>query len=139
MGPFISKEKYEELQSQFNGLKEQNTALQAQMETLAAQAANSSALQEQLTAITGERDSALTEVSTLKQTNADLTAQLETLKAENETLRNLPGAESATTTSDTESSNGEPLSDLDKLNEFCKTNANDVNACVAAINKFKLK
>lgn len=132
---FVNQSKYDELLSQFNSLKEQNTTLETQMETLAAQAAKTSEIQEQLNTAAGERDAALTEVNTLKQSNTDLTAQVEALTTENETLRALPGAKPATAVTETETSL-DSLSDLDKLNEFCKNNANDTNACLAAINKF---
>jgi len=133
---FVAQAKYDELLSRATRLTEDNAALQGQINTLTEQVGQITSLQEQVSALTTERDTANAAGETASQQIAELTDQVNDLIKENEDLKKLPGAESATTRSQTEQANGEAINDLDKLNEFCKNNSGNVNACVAAVEKY---
>lgn len=133
---FVLQAKYDEIVRQMTEVTEENNRLQGLVAgatdhatQITALTSEKEAISAQVVALTAEKDSLAAQVESL-------TSKVTTLTSENETLRVLPGAKPATTVSTTENPSGGSMTDLEKLNEFCKANSADVNACTNAINLY---
>lgn len=121
-------QRIEELQQLVSTSEESAATLQSQVETLTAE-------RDQLTQ---QVETLTTQVNESQASVTDLQSQVDTLTAENAQLRDLPGAESTRELSETEASHGANMSELDRINEFCKENAGDINACLQAVEKLEI-
>jgi uncharacterized coiled-coil DUF342 family protein len=142
---FVKESVHNTVVAERDALKLQVTELQQQL-TAAQQNGNATeqltALQTQVNTLTTEKTALETQVQTLttevstviEQMNQQISAN-DTLKSENAELKKLPGAKSASTASNTETSHGAALSTIDATVEFCKENSGNISACLEALGK----
>lgn len=139
---FVRQSEHDKVVAQNTELIQQNTDLQQQVEGITTENASR---QSEVDTITADRDRLAAEnVQLISQVEesagriTELEAEVTRLTTENAELATLPGAESARVVSETEASHAGNMSDLDRLNQFCKENAGDINACIAAVEKAKI-
>lgn len=139
---FVKKSELDAANSEKQKLSEQNAELAKQVETANAE----------ITAANQQKETLAQEIATLKNeaetNNASfkfltierdaLALQVQQLTEENTKLRELPGAPSSQIKSKTEINHGDQKTELDRVNDFCRENAGDVNVCMAEIKKAKL-
>ena len=129
---FVNEAKHNKVVDERDQLTQRNQELETQLQ---AANENSATLQSQVDTVTAERDELTSQLEESTARNTELNDQVQSLTEENATLRSLPGAQTAAEISKTENSHGKNVSDLDRVNEFCSKNGNDINACMQAVDE----
>ena len=147
---FVKKSEYEAKVAELVQSKERVAALEGQLaeakkgentEALTALQSEKETLTEKVAQLTGNVETLTSQVEELNTANTELTTKVNTLESEKkelttevEILRELPGAQTATSVSKTENNAGASMSALDQVNEAIKT-SDDINEKLAMISK----
>jgi chromosome segregation ATPase len=146
MSLFVKKSDLDTVEAKNKELTENQDKLTKELSEIKENSAKElSTIQEQLTAANNEKTTLVSQmeessktISELQAENKRLTDENFRLITENEELSKLPGSKPASLKSNTENGNQGNISDLEKVNEFCKKNSDDLNACMAVVKELNL-